>query len=89
MCLTPSLPWCHLKTTNKNAKFKTLQPLNFVFFFALACERIFIKTHTIESRCDMEPETPPTPVAGISVHFQPGNVTDCGSEGVKRYVRSA
>ena len=27
----------------------------FVFFFASACERIFIKTHTIESRCDTEP----------------------------------
>ena len=33
--LTPSLPWCHLKTTHESA---------FVFsFFALACQRIFFK----------------------------------------------
>ena len=31
---------------------KNLKSLSlFVFFFALACERIFIKTYTIESRC--------------------------------------
>ena len=28
----------------------------FVFFFALACERIFIKRHSIESRCLIGPE---------------------------------
>ena len=46
--LTPSLPWCHLKTTNKSRKFEVLKP--FCMFFALACERILIKTHTIEIR---------------------------------------
>ena len=31
---------------------KNLKPLSlFVFLFALACERIFIKTHCVESRC--------------------------------------
>ena len=47
--LTVSLPCCHLKTTNKSATFETL--IVSVFFFALACERIFIKTHSIKSRC--------------------------------------
>ena len=32
----------------------TLDPF-FVFFFTLACERIFIKTHSVESRCVMGP----------------------------------
>ena len=45
--LTPSLLCCHMKTTNKSAKFKPVSLC--VFFFALACERIFIKTHSIES----------------------------------------
>ena len=32
-------------------KVQNLKPFSlFVFFFALACERIFIETHTIESR---------------------------------------
>ena len=31
---------------------RNLKPLRlFVFFFALACERIFLKTHSTESRC--------------------------------------
>ena len=46
--LTPSLPWCHLKTTIKVRNLKALSL--FVFFFTLACERIFIKTHSIENR---------------------------------------
>ena len=29
--LIPSLPWCHLKTTNKGAKYETLQPFSFLF----------------------------------------------------------
>ena len=34
--------------TSKSVKFENLKP---VFFFALVCERTFIKTHSIESRC--------------------------------------
>ena len=41
--LTPSLPWCHLKTTNNSAKFQTLKEKG--------CERIIRKTQNIESRC--------------------------------------
>jgi len=37
-----------LKTIIKSAKFETFKLS--VFFLALACERIFIKTHSIESR---------------------------------------
>ena len=29
--LTPSFPWCHLKTTHKNGKFKTPKPFCFCF----------------------------------------------------------
>ena len=29
--LTPSLPWCHLKTTNKSAKSETLKPFCLLF----------------------------------------------------------
>ena len=45
--LTPSLPRCHLKATNKTAKFETF----FVFSFALACvflsERIALKVDAL------------------------------------------
>ena len=64
--------------TIRSVKFETL----FVFFFALACERIFIKTQSIESRCDIEPEN--KLFAVMSVHFQPGDFTDWDSEGVKQ-----
>ena len=37
------------KNDQQKCKFETLKP--FFFFFALAGERIFIKTHSIESRC--------------------------------------
>ena len=47
----------------------------------MACERIFIKMHNIESRCDIEPESRLS--AGMSVHFEPGNFTGWGREGVK------
>ena len=46
--LTPSPLWCHLKTTHNNNPFS----LFFFFsFFALACERIIMKTQNMESRC--------------------------------------
>ena len=44
-CLTPALPWCHLKTT---MKLLNLNPLTVsVLYFALSRERIFIETHSI------------------------------------------
>ena len=63
--LHSSLSWCHLKTTNNSAEFKTSSL--FVFFFALACERIFIKMHSAESRCVVGPEN--ILFAGVSVHL--------------------
>ena len=66
-------------------KVQILKPLSlFVFFFTLACERIFIKTYSTESRCDIEPEN--RLFAGMAVHFQPGNVTGWGSEGVNNVL---
>ena len=50
LLLTPSLPRCHLKTTNKSAKSETLQPF-LCGFFTLVCKRFFIRTHTIKCRC--------------------------------------
>ena len=52
--LTLSLPQCHLKTTNKSRKFEILEAS--CVFWALAGERIFIETHTIEIRFDIGPE---------------------------------
>ena len=46
---------------------RNLKPLSrFVFFFALACKRIFIKTHGIESRCVIGAEN--ILFAGASMH---------------------
>ena len=59
-----------------------LKPLGlFAFFFALACERIFIKTHNIESRCIIGQEN--TLFAGASVHLSAQKFTGWGSEGIK------
>ena len=49
LLLTLSLPRCDLKTTNKSANLKRLNL--FVFFFALACKRSFVKARSTESRC--------------------------------------
>ena len=69
--LTLSLPWCHLTTTNKSRKLKSLR---LFVFFALACEQIFIKIHTIEIIFVIWPE---------NVLFQPGNLTGWGMKGLK------
>ena len=74
----PLMSRCHLKTTSKSAKFETLNL--FVFFFALARERVAIKLHSIESRCAIGPKN--ILFADASV---PGNFKGCSSEGVKSY----
>ena len=48
-----SLPRCYLKMTNKRANFENLKP--FCVLFALAFDRIFIKTYGTESRCVIGP----------------------------------
>ena len=63
--LTPSLPWCHVKTANRSRKFEIIKP--FYVFFALACEWIFIKTHAIEIRFVIGPGN--MPFSGTYVHF--------------------
>ena len=60
-------------------KCETLKPV--CFFFALACERIFIETYSIESRCVIGPEN--TLFAGASVHLSARALYRLGSEGVK------
>ena len=49
-----------------------------VLLFALICEWIFIKTHSIEIRFVTELEN--VLFAGVCVHFQPGHFTGWGSE---------
>jgi len=76
--LTHSLSWCQLKMTNKSAKSQTLK--FFVFFFALACESIFVKMHNNESRLLQDWKIHCLQVCQCI--FQPRNFTGWGSEGV-------
>ena len=56
-----------------------------VFFFSQGCEKIFIKTYSIENRCVIGPEN--TLFAGASVHLSPRKFYGLGSEEVKgRFV---
>ena len=67
--LTPSLQWRHL-TRKRSVKVRNLKPLSLcVFFFALACERIFIKMHSIESRSVL------FACASVHLSLSPGNFT--------------
>ena len=68
-----------MKTTINRAEFETFQP--FVFFFALACERIVIKAHNIEIERVTGPEN--VLFEGTFLHLSAGNLTGWGSEGVK------
>ena len=78
-----------MKTTNKSAKFETLKSFS-LLSFAQASERIFLKTHSTESRCDIEPENilfenilfENILFAGTSVHLSARKFTVWGSEGV-------
>ena len=55
------------------------------YFFALACERIFINTYSIQNRCyRMEKNS----LQARPWSFQPGNVTGWGSEGVNMKART-
>ena len=70
---TPSLPWCHLKTTNNSAKFHTLF---FRFSASAACERIITKTQNIKSRCYGAGKYT---VQERPCIFQPGHVIQAGA----------
>ena len=76
--LTPSLPWCHLQRTSNSMKYETLKP--FIYVFARAWERIFIKTLSTEGRCVTGPEN--VLFAGASVHLSARKCLRRGSEGV-------
>ena len=68
-----------MKTTNKRAKFETVTVS--VLFFALSRERIFIETHSVQSRCVKGPEN--ILFAGASVYLSAQKFYRLGSEGVK------
>ena len=63
--LTPSLPWCHLKTTHESAQFETFKP--FCFLFGAGRWKDFHTTHSTESRCVIGPEN--TLFAGVCMHL--------------------
>ena len=53
--LTPLLPCCHMKMTNRSVKFETVEPFC-LLFLALACEKIFIAMHSTKRACVIGPE---------------------------------
>ena len=58
------------------------KPLSlFVFFFTVACKRIFSKTHSVENRCGWTEKI--HCLQARPCIFQPGNFTCWSSEGVK------
>ena len=81
------LALCHLKITNKSVKSETLKL--FVFFFALAGERIFIKMHSIEIRLYRTGVYIYIHVQASLCIFQRGNFTGWGSEGVNIHVQAS
>ena len=84
MTLTPSLPWCHLKTTSKSAKFETLKASR---FHTNTWKDFFYQMHSAESRC-VKTVIGPKNVLSTAVLerpciIQPRNSTGWGSERVK------
>ena len=62
--LTPSLPWRHLKTTHKSAKFEPFKP--YCFLSGTGMWKGFVKAYSTESRFVTGPEN--TPFAGACVN---------------------
>ena len=73
-----------MKTTNKSARFKPVSL--FVFFFALACKRIFFKTHIIESRCIIRLENILFAFVGVFVHLSASFSPEMIQAGAVNYV---
>ena len=68
-------------------KVQHLKPVTFsVLFFALACERIFTETHSIESRCYRSGKY--SVLQACACNLQHINFTGWGSEGVKSTIFS-
>ena len=78
--LTPSLPWCKFKTTNKSAKFETLKPF-FPFLYShwhvkgFSSKCIALKVDVLKDRKIYCSQARPCV-------FQSGNFTGWGFEGV-------
>ena len=77
---TLSLPWCHLKMNEQNAKFEILTPF---FVLVLASGRISVKAHSTNSRFVWHRTRKRTVCRHVCVLFQPRNFMGWGSEGVK------
>ena len=78
--LLPCLPSRH--SENDQQKRQTWNHEGFVFLFACARQRISIKMCNIESRFVIGPSNVLS-AGGYVCTFHPGNLTGCGSEGVK------
>ena len=73
---------CHDVNWKRPIEVQNLKPLSlFVIFFTPVCERIFIKSHSIKSRCIRGPEN--ILCAGASMHLSARKFYRMGHEGVK------
>ena len=80
-CLNPTLPWYHLKTAHKSAKFQTLNPFCLLFPWrvkGVSSPRIVLKVDVLEGRKTHCLQARPCIFAA--------NVKGWDSEGVKHYV---
>ena len=79
LLLTPSMPWCHLKTTNKSMKFETLKPFCFLF-----CNGMWKNFHQNAQHWKYIRYKTGNYIV-FEAHpciFQPGHFTSWGSEGL-------
>ena len=76
--LTPSLPWCHWKMTNKSAKFETFKLLS--SFSHWRVKGVSSKRAALQADVSYDPKI--YCVQACLCIFQPGNFTGWGSDGV-------
>ena len=76
--LTPSLPWCHWKMTNKSAKFETFKLLS--SFSHWHVKGFSSKRAALQADVSYDPKI--YCVQACLCIFQPGNFTGWGSDGV-------
>ena len=79
--LTPSLPWCHLKATNKRAKFETLRPFRLLIRTGMWTD--FFLSKCIALKVDVSQDRKIYCLQARPCIFQPRNFTVRGSEGVE------
>ena len=95
--LTPSLPWCHLKTTDEIAKFETFEPLCLFFFFfsqqhfkGFSLIRVALKVDVMgpEKQNNNKTKTK-TCLQARPCILHPGNITGWGSDGVNNTFKKS